>query len=113
MAVSEGEKDSVRLSAPLLILIQGPMTPQGPLRGIWTANSPPRSKEVVPSESLWTRDMGQNVQGGHMCSKCTPSHFLDTYTTIPDASWVTPAKSRPSDRPHVAFGPSVSAVSDR
>jgi hypothetical protein len=35
--VSEGEKDSVRLSAPLLNLIQGPMTPQGPLRGIWTS----------------------------------------------------------------------------
>ena len=36
-AVSEGEKDSVRLSAPLLNLIQGRTTPQGPLKGIWRA----------------------------------------------------------------------------
>ena len=31
-AVSEGEKDSVRLSAPLLNSIQGRTTPQGPLK---------------------------------------------------------------------------------
>ena len=46
-AVSEGEKDSVRLSAPLLILIQGPMTPQGPLRGIWRVHEPVYLNEGV------------------------------------------------------------------
>ena len=39
-AVSEGEKDSVRLSAPLLNLIQGHTTPQGPLEGIWRVREP-------------------------------------------------------------------------
>ena len=47
VAVSEGEKDSVRLSAPLLILIQGPMTPQGPLRGIWRVHEPMYLNEGV------------------------------------------------------------------
>ena len=48
MAVSEGEKDSVRLSAPLLNLIQGPMTPQGPLKGIWRVHEPMYLIEGVP-----------------------------------------------------------------
>ena len=47
VAVSEGEKDSVRLSVPLLNLIQGLMTPQGPLRGIWRVHEPMYLNEEV------------------------------------------------------------------
>ena len=54
VAVSEGEKDSVRLSAPLLILIQGPMTPQGPLRGIWR------------SRIAWGGARGPRGRGSHV-----------------------------------------------
>ena len=45
--MSEGEKDSVRLSAPLLNLIQGHTTPQGPLEGIWRLTELPMDTGTI------------------------------------------------------------------
>ena len=48
-----------------------------------------------------------------MCHKSSTSDLLYMCATIPDASWVDTSNSCPSAPSPIAFGPSVSAVTDR
>ena len=48
-----------------------------------------------------------------MCHKSSTSDLLYMCATIPDASWVDTSNSCPSAPSPIAFGPSISAVTDR